>query len=75
MKRENKLVVGDLRHQSAWIDGNCPVVIIPSPGLEDFLQGKKLVAVRSYPDTTDENGGWNATFKIQIALDGEEVSR
>jgi hypothetical protein len=49
----SELNVGDLRQQSA---------------LCKLLGGKKIVALRCYPDTTDENGKWNSTFKIRAVV-------
>lgn len=58
-----KTNVGELRHQSAYCDGDRPVVIVTD---DPSLKSLNLSVVEFYPDTTDQYGGNQPTFKIQV---------
>jgi len=53
------LTVGKLREQTALCDADTPVIVL--------VDGKPthLVLRSAYPDTTDGDGNWNSTFKIE----------
>ncbi len=60
-----KTTVGSLRQQTALSDADRRVVLVTddkelAPLISD------LEIVEFYPDTTDERGNWNSTFKIQV---------
>jgi hypothetical protein len=58
--------VGEIRQQTALSDADRRVVLVTKN--EELLSlVKKARVVRCYPDTTDECGNWNATFKIEVA--------
>jgi hypothetical protein len=57
--------VGNMRFQAAYCDGKTPVILVSDdPEVKALLRGLKVV--RSYPDTTDSDGAWNSSFKIQV---------
>lgn len=57
--------VGEMRAQAAYCESKTPVVLVSSdPKVRELLESLKVV--RSYPDTTDENGKWSSTFKIEV---------
>jgi hypothetical protein len=62
------LEVGTLRQQSALKNADCRVVLIPSLELKKLLGNKKIVLTQCYPDTCDEDGRWNSTFKIEAEI-------
>ncbi len=62
--------VGTLRQQSALSAADRPVIIITDDAkLEKLLGGKRLKVVEFYPDTTDFDGAWRATFKVKVTLE------
>lgn len=62
----SKLTVGELRQQSALAPAAERVVLVSKdPDIAARLS--LLQIVRCYPDTTDEQGNWTATFKIEVA--------
>ena len=69
------LTVGNLRQQSALVNSDERVALILSPELQKIFGAVQIELVRCWPDTTDENRQWNATFKIQVALVGEKLER
>jgi hypothetical protein len=70
------LTVGDFRQQSPFVDSDQRVALVLSPKLKELLgTAIELELVRCWPDTTDEKGGWNSTFKIQVALKDEKLER
>jgi hypothetical protein len=64
--------VGELRQQSAFQDSQTPVVILSkNEELNDFLKGRRIVAVMCYPDSTDSHGYFHRSFKIEVELEGQ----
>lgn len=65
-----KTTVGELRFQTAHCGGDRPVVAVVSDGeLRELLGDRKIIVAGFYPDTTDADGHFNATFKIRLALE------
>jgi hypothetical protein len=65
----DRVTVGNLRQQTALMDAYEPVVVIvKDERLKALLEGSELVVKRVYPDTTDADGDWTPTFKIEIEL-------
>jgi hypothetical protein len=59
--------VGKLRQQSALCDADRRVVLVSDdPQVSKLLQSLGLEVVRFYPDTTNEHGTFEPTFKIQV---------
>ncbi len=62
--------VGNLRQQTALQSGSEPIVVITEDAeLLRLLEGRKLKVESFYPDTTDGNGEFNPSFKIEVSLD------
>lgn len=58
--------VGEVRAQAAYCESKTPVVLVSSdPKVRELLVSLRVL--RAYPDTTDENGNWNSTFKIEVS--------
>lgn len=69
---ERECSVGELCTQSALCSADRRVIVV-APGDEELsLLLKTMRAVCCYPDTTDENGKWNGTFKIELARKAKE---
>ncbi len=61
------LTVGKLRQQCALLDGNTRVEIICAEGTDGRgLPCGLIQAVDCYPDTCDQRGKWQSTFKIIV---------
>lgn len=62
---DEQCTVGKLRQQTALSEADRRVVLVTKN--EKLLPlVKQARVVRCYPDTTDENGNWNGTFKIEV---------
>lgn len=58
--------VGQFRQRMALTDAKTRVVLVTSnPALESIV--RNLRVVHCFPDTTDEHGNWDPTFKIEVA--------
>lgn len=65
MEKEAELSVGTLRQRTALAPSAERVALVTSdPVLLKLL--RELKVVECYPDTTDEYGNWNGTFKIRV---------
>lgn len=63
--QEQQGTVGALRQQSALMDSDTRIqVTTKNRSLQPFLQQLRVVGV--YPDTTDRDGSWKSTFKIEV---------
>jgi hypothetical protein len=61
--------VGSLRHQAAFANSRTPVIIIVADeNLQQLLNGRNLEIVNFYPDTTDAEGKFNNSFKVEVKL-------
>ncbi len=61
--------VGSLRQQAAFANSQTQVIIIVADeGLLQLLGGRNLEIVRFYPDTTDAEGKFNSSFKVEVKL-------
>ncbi|HEV3059736.1 MAG TPA: hypothetical protein VGY48_15905 [Vicinamibacterales bacterium] len=57
--------VGQMRQQSALADADTPIVLVSkNNAVLQLIRGLKVVRV--YPDTTDAEGNWSGTFKIEV---------
>lgn len=57
--------VGQLRQQSALVDADTPIVLVSkNHAVMQLIRGLKVVRV--YPDTTDAEGNFSGTFKIEV---------
>jgi len=64
--------VGEMRQQCALMPMEIPIqVVTKNPSLKPFLSQLRVVAV--YPDTTDRDGKWSRTFKIEVELEPERT--
>jgi len=64
----SELKVGQIWRSTQLSDADRRVILVTSDK-EVMKVLKKLKVVRCYPDTTDENGNFNSTFKIEVEAD------
>lgn len=66
--KERECTVGELRTQTALCPADQRVIVISAAGDAKLaLLLRTVRAVRCYPDTVNENGRWDAVFKIELA--------
>lgn len=68
-EREKTCTVGDLRQQGSLCESGRRVVLVIKDSTTGKAESVPYKVVRCYPDTTDENGEWNSTFKIEVEED------
>lgn len=57
--------VGHMRQQSALVDADTPIILVTkNEALKVLIKNVKVVRV--YPDTTDAEGNWTGTFKVEV---------
>lgn len=70
---KDELTVGNLRQQCCFISSGARVVLIPDAELLELLGPIRITLTRCYPDTVDEEGKLESTFKIAASLYKPEV--
>lgn len=71
MAREDECTVGQLRQQSALCDADRRVILVQR-NRDGKLVRTPYRVVRCYPDTTDEHGNFNSTFKLEVEVETGE---